>query len=64
MKKPERVVRGPFTFEIRSDEQVHVTLGDPASPESEFVLQVHESYLPDLIAGLSAICKGNRVREG
>jgi len=63
MKKPQRVVRGAFTFQILSNEQVHVTLGDPASPESEFVLHVHESYLPDLIAGLSALCKGNRARD-
>ena len=57
MKKPERVIRGAFTFEILSDEQVRVTLGDPESPESEFILQVHEFYLPDLIAGLTSICK-------
>lgn len=57
MKKPDKVVRGHFTFEIMSDEQVRVTLGDPSSPESEFILQVHQFYLPDLIAGLSAINK-------
>ena len=57
MKKPDRVVRGAFTFEVLTDEQVRVTLGDPESPESEFIMQVHESYLSDLIAGMTAVCK-------
>ncbi len=57
MKKPERVIRGAFTFEVGSDEQVRVTLGDPTSPESEFIFQIHEFYIPDLIAGLTTICK-------
>lgn len=55
MKKPAQVKRGELVFVAADRGLVFVTLGEPDSPESERVLEIHESYIKDLIAGLTAI---------
>ena len=47
------IERGGFYFYKVADVVV-VWLGKPHDPESERIMEIHESYLPQLIAGLKA----------
>lgn len=46
--------RGEFCFEPRNEGTVRVWYGDPneLGPEAEFVMEVHQSLIPDLIVTL------------
>jgi len=50
----DRIKRGALVF-VRKGEQVTCTLGEPGDPESEHVFTVHQSFMPDIIAGLTAM---------
>ncbi len=52
------IERGGFYFYMVADVLV-VWLGKPHEPESERVMEVNESYLPQIIAGLTAM-KGRK----
>lgn len=51
--------RGHLTFRRvgANESNIECTLGDPKDPESEFIFQVHEYYIDDIIAGLTAMKK-------
>jgi len=40
---------------VRNGERVQCWIGDPAYPDSEFVFEVHQYWIPDIAAGLSAM---------
>jgi hypothetical protein len=48
------IERGGFYFYMVADVVV-VWLGKPREPESERVMEINEDYLPQLIAGLTAM---------
>ena len=54
MKNKNEIVRGGFHF-IKKNENIICWLGEPDNPESEFIFEVHEFYVKDLVAGLTAI---------
>ena len=49
-----KVVRGEFRFLIRK-EIVEIWMGEPDESESEFVGSFNKSFLPQIIAGLTAL---------
>lgn len=51
----EQVRRGALVFTRIAEDQIKCTLGEPNDAESEFVFQVHESFVDDMIAGLVAL---------
>lgn len=44
-----------FTRCGRDESNVLCTYGQPGEPESEHVFELHESYIDDVIAGLTAM---------
>lgn len=48
------IERSGLYFEM-VDDVLTVTLGFPGEGESEHILEIHKQYLPDLIAGLTAV---------
>ena len=49
------IIRGELHFEIIGNDTVQCYLGNPNDPESEFIFEVHKSYIKDMIAGLTAL---------
>lgn len=47
------ITRGQFRF-VKIGEVVHVWMGPVGDPESERVMTIHESFLKDIVAGLTA----------
>lgn len=51
MKKDNYSGRKPFT-KVDKGETIEIWMGEPNHPESEFILVIHKSLLPQLIATL------------
>ena len=49
-----RKARGRFHI-VEDESLVHAWLGKPDDPESEWILSIHRSYLPALIASLRMV---------
>lgn len=47
--------RGEFYFERVERQCVRCWLGPPGESESEFIFELHESFIDDLIAGLTVL---------
>lgn len=60
--RPITIKRGQLHF-FKTNGIVLCTLGPGTDPESQFVFQVHESLLPDLIAGATAISMTRRRKK-
>ena len=53
-----KITRGQLVFKHLDKDIIAVTLGDPdVHNEAEHVLEIHKSFIPDLIAGLKAIAQ-------
>lgn len=63
MKRPDKVKRGELYFVRREPSSrvnnpgsvIECSLGEFGDPESEFMFEIHEAYIPDVIAGLTAL---------
>lgn len=59
---PRDIVRGEQWFRVEGDGTVWVTLGGPKEePEAEGMAWFHISFIPDMIAGLTAVANQHRV---
>lgn len=50
-----KIIRGELYFELIGKDTVQCYLGDPEHSDSEFIFEVHESYINDIIAGLTSL---------
>lgn len=50
-----KIIRGELHFELIGKDTVQCYLGDPEHSDSEFIFEVHESYVNDIVAGLIAL---------
>lgn len=65
MKRPDQVKRGELYFRRiepgsginNPGSVIECSLGEFGDPESEFIFKIHEAYIPDVIAGLTALIK-------
>ncbi len=70
MKRPDQVKRGELYFRrIEPGSRVNnpgsvieCFLGEFDDPESEFMFQIHENDIPNIIAGLNALIKIKKVK--
>ena len=53
----KHIVRNHIHFVVKDKDPgiIHVSLGDPEDPESEHIMAIHESFIPDIIAGLTGL---------